>query len=43
MTHQKELMAEKSTKRNQNFLENRVKKKKFGTLSWKNEIKNVLK
>ena len=34
MIHQKELMAEKSTKNgNQDFLENRVKKKKFGTLS----------
>ena len=43
MTHEKELMAENDTKnRNQNFLENRVKKK-FGTLSWKNKTKNVLK
>lgn len=39
MTHQKELMAEKSIKGNQNFLENRVKKKSLGLYPEKMKLK----
>lgn len=40
MIHQKELMAEKSTKNgNQDFLENRVKKKSLGLYPEKTKLK----
>lgn len=40
MTHEKELMAEKRTKNgNQNFLENRVKKKSVGLYPEKTKLK----